>query len=120
MRPFPWRFIFLMLAVVACVSEGAQCPRVCPQHISPVCGSNHITYANDCKLDQAACHDHFLRKMHNGHCKEKPNCDKGCLSYGTYVCGSDKKTYSNSCVLSFEACMNPNLNLRVAYKGRCR
>lgn len=47
------------------------CPTECPLSREPVCGSNLITYTNECELQKAACTvGHPLTVHFYGDCKE--------------------------------------------------
>lgn len=44
---------------------------------------------------------------------------KKCQKDKKKVCGSDGKNYQNECELEKKACKKPELNLKMAYKGKC-
>ena len=57
-----------------------ECPTFCPQHYSPMCGSDGNTYGNECGLSIKACEEPKLNLVlaHYGPCKteEQPFADK--------------------------------------------
>ncbi|XP_069949698.1 four-domain proteases inhibitor-like isoform X2 [Cherax quadricarinatus] len=107
--------VLLMLASLS----AAHCPRICPHHHQPVCGSDNRTYDNDCKLLQAICRNALIKKHYNGTCKPRIPCSESCSSIYDPVCGTDGRNYNNPCFLRVSACTNPILLLRVLYKGKC-
>ncbi|XP_044765426.1 agrin-like isoform X2 [Coccinella septempunctata] len=128
-----------------CVEKSGQayceCP-VCPAEFAPVCGSDGISYGNECKLRLEGCkHRRDIRVLYDGPCNgcEKKPCDfysicesdgtsegkcicpKTCtdpkLNNGT-VCGTDGLTYSSECELRLTSCKLQQFIL-LAYKGTC-
>ena len=50
----------------------AKCPDACNLNYLPVCGSDGITYGNDCALRYVTCRRNILlRKRHDGPCLGK-------------------------------------------------
>ncbi|KAI4485764.1 hypothetical protein M0804_006253 [Polistes exclamans] len=48
-----------------------QCPTNCPSNSAPVCGSDDVTYTNQCHLRQASCQRRKnTRIKHEGACGE--------------------------------------------------
>ncbi|KAJ9583858.1 hypothetical protein L9F63_021797, partial [Diploptera punctata] len=125
-----------------CVERGnlpvCECP-VCPAEFDPVCGSDGISYGNECKLRLEACQHHRdIVLLYKGLCNgcENKKCDyyaicesdgsgnakcvcpEACIEVRSPVCSSDGSTYKNECELRLSACRNKQ-NITVAYKGDC-
>ncbi|XP_050484807.1 agrin-like isoform X6 [Bombus huntii] len=103
-----------------------------------ICGSNGITYANECSLKVASCTSQTdIAISYVGDCElcARIECDHGahCMagvcvcpeecpeSTGEPVCGSDAKTYPSECELQKAACgRDPKLPvLHVIFYGDC-
>ncbi|XP_022317870.2 ovomucoid-like [Crassostrea virginica] len=98
----------------------STCQRMCTAQYSPVCGTNHITYSNICKLQIAQCEyklrHRYLGVAHMGtcssggtqtlpdhyDCRNPEPCDEE-ESTGE-VCGTDGVTYKSQCLLEQAAC----------------
>ncbi|NWZ35120.1 IOV7 protein, partial [Brachypodius atriceps] len=107
----------------------------CSRIIKPVCGSDGLTYDNDCGIcSYNAEHDANITKIHEGPCKDSVAVD--CTRYpprtsedgSTFVpctrelnpvCGTDGTTYGNECELCAH---NAEQRTHVGKKhnGRCR
>ncbi|RLN93248.1 hypothetical protein BBJ28_00017017 [Nothophytophthora sp. Chile5] len=96
-------------------SASAACPDVCYEIYKPVCGSDGVTYSNDCFLAIAQCNsDGEITQVSDGECSSAASsssagdnnsgCPEMCTDIYDPVCGSDGITYSNDCYLSIAAC----------------
>ncbi|CAH0382273.1 unnamed protein product [Bemisia tabaci] len=125
-----------------CVERGSspvcECP-VCSTELDPVCGSDGITYGNECKLRLESCQHHRqIRILHHGLCNSCENkkcetyeicqndsygeahcvCPPSCPPEESPVCGSDGATYRSECELRLESCKSRQL-VTVASQGDC-
>ncbi|XP_029165671.1 agrin-like isoform X4 [Nylanderia fulva] len=120
------------------------CPSKCeisvkePVGAEKVCGSDGVTYDNECALKRASCMSLTLINIsYVGDCElcTRVKCEHGahcvagvCVcpevcpeSSGELVCGSDVKTYQSECELQRAACgRDPKLpTLHVTFYGDC-
>ncbi|XP_028168245.1 serine protease inhibitor dipetalogastin-like [Ostrinia furnacalis] len=100
-----------------------QPPCICPDVLSPVCGSDGNTYDNDCLLNCATVNNSRLGIAHSGPCKtevsivnNQPECT--CPENLSPVCGSDGVSYDNDCLLNCATVKNSKLS--IAYSGLCK
>uniref|UniRef100_A0A673LHA0 Agrin n=1 Tax=Sinocyclocheilus rhinocerous TaxID=307959 RepID=A0A673LHA0_9TELE len=110
------------------------CPKGCLETRQPVCGSDGMTYENECKLNVEACTKQLdLRVVAHGECK---TCGSTVCSWGARcvqnqcecqqctgqpvkpVCGSDGNTYNNDCELRLASCKKQR-KIEVAKPGIC-
>ncbi|KAJ8688469.1 hypothetical protein QAD02_024264 [Eretmocerus hayati] len=120
------------------------CPSNCEESESEqsssaaVCGSDGVTYENECELKRASClAESLIVVSYKGdcelcstvRCENGARCEAGvCVcplscpeSTGEYVCGSDTKTYGSECELQKAACQrDPSQpQLSVIFYGEC-
>ncbi|XP_054266356.1 agrin-like [Macrosteles quadrilineatus] len=125
-----------------CVEKGGlpvcECPQ-CSTEFSPICGSDGISYGNECKLRLQSCqHMRNISIVHSGLCGGCENkhceyysvcesdsqgeaqciCNHKCLEEENKVCGTDNVTYKNECELQKFAC-EKKLPIQIAYDGDC-
>uniref|UniRef100_A0A673LLL6 Agrin n=1 Tax=Sinocyclocheilus rhinocerous TaxID=307959 RepID=A0A673LLL6_9TELE len=118
------------------------CPKGCLETRQPVCGSDGMTYENECKLNVEACTKQLdLRVVAHGECSEYrktkiKTCGSTVCSWGARcvqnqcecqqctgqpvkpVCGSDGNTYNNDCELRLASCKKQR-KIEVAKPGIC-
>ncbi|GMF41969.1 unnamed protein product [Phytophthora fragariaefolia] len=108
-------------------SGSAACSEVCPKIYKPVCGSDGVSYGNDCLFAAAQCKSGgSITQVSDGPCSETSTsssgstgtlCPEVCIEIFKPVCGSDGVTYANSCFLGIAHCMDPSITQ--ASDGAC-
>ncbi|XP_071517319.1 serine protease inhibitor dipetalogastin-like isoform X2 [Panulirus ornatus] len=112
-----------------------ECRLDCSSTYSPVCGSNGVTYGNECWLRLARCLNPNITQKSTGICNRqtsKPSaspsssssssCDERCTKIYQPVCGTNSRTYNNKCILDAASCRstrNGQGSIRVAKDGVC-
>ncbi|CAI5733289.1 unnamed protein product [Hyaloperonospora brassicae] len=121
--------ICLVLAVTAAAiapSHGqevdSRCAIRCSFESDPVCGSDGVTYTNQCLLILANCDSvEEVTLASKGACKSaKPAaaCVTPCPKIFAPMCGSDGVTYENGCQLAIAQCESGGTITR-ASEGQC-
>ncbi|XP_023225302.1 agrin-like isoform X1 [Centruroides sculpturatus] len=125
-----------------CVEKGrepsCECP-TCSEEFRPICGSDGISYTNECKLKREACDQRKIIQVayrglcsgcENKHCEYYALCESGgkgesrcvcpqsCVTLESPVCGTDGVTYPNECEMRIAACKKQQY-VMVASRGRC-
>ncbi|OWZ18692.1 Kazal-type serine protease inhibitor [Phytophthora megakarya] len=106
------------------------CSLTCKLTPDEVCGTDGVTYINDCHLLSSKCANPHLEKASNGACQNinlnilevgegviaeaamtavPEKCNPMCERVYDPICGSDGVTYANSCLLEYAECRNPNV-----------
>ncbi|KAI8832013.1 hypothetical protein BC829DRAFT_449189 [Chytridium lagenaria] len=107
-----------------CPPVDVTCPTTCSTTstfgTTPLCGSNGVTYTNECFYRMASCKDASITVASIGYCESDKSrvCREGCPTLtASPVCGTDGKTYINECELSLASCSNAAITL--AQSGAC-
>ncbi|XP_071826250.1 double-headed protease inhibitor, submandibular gland-like [Apostichopus japonicus] len=99
------------------------CFQSCFSMFQPVCGTDGLTYGNQCELENAKeCVYSAIKLAHDGECTDSSStsaCPQFCTRDYRPVCGSDGETYSNYCVLLRERCQTKDTSLVRANDGSC-
>lgn len=93
----------------------------CTREYLPICGSDDVTYSNNCLFECAKQQKGDLQIKSRGECDIEFNMlfkDKPCKCVRNYqpVCGTDGKTYTNECMLN---CEKRNQIVDLKYIGVC-
>ena len=105
-----------------------DCPEVCTMDYSPVCGTDQITYNNECGLKVKKCNQNLtdLEIAYEGVCREDEEaeieteeCPKRCPFDYSPVCASNGQTYDNECKFKFEKCTSGDTSLEIVARQAC-
>eukprot|EP00118_Oscarella_pearsei_P003243 m.13540 g.13540 ORF g.13540 m.13540 type:complete len:271 (+) comp25014_c0_seq1:1719-2531(+) len=121
-------------------SATCECHDACFGLHSPLCGSDGVTYTNDCERRKAGCNQKKnITVTSQGNCPPSPCDGKSCRFYGicqvknsnatcvcpagctaeySPVCGSDKMKYSNDCQRRKASC-EQSKNITVVGLDNC-
>ncbi|XP_068004208.1 double-headed protease inhibitor, submandibular gland-like [Melanerpes formicivorus] len=99
----------------------------CPRNYEPVCGTDEVTYSNECSLCNENYRNRDVTKKHDGQCVSQVDCtgyvrsasgvSTPCTMEYTPICGTDGVTYSNKC--QFCSAVANGLSLNVRHQGTC-
>ncbi|CAK4619863.1 hypothetical protein LEN26_002126 [Aphanomyces euteiches] len=105
------------------VTSPSTCVSKCNFHPTDlmICGTDGVTYANECSFKCYQANDKYLQLLSLGSCHAKPDdCSiQTCNDDWTQVCGADGKTYSNNCSLANAACFLKTKSLTYVKDGDC-
>ncbi|XP_053893689.1 ovomucoid-like isoform X2 [Malaclemys terrapin pileata] len=100
----------------------------CTRIYKPVCGTDGVTYSNECRLCEKILRGSNVRLAHQGQCKVKDDCGQyqkqqqgkhiSCPTIYRPVCGTNGITYSNKCNLC-AARWKTGVNIGIRHEGRC-
>ncbi|TOF86051.1 hypothetical protein CGJ15_25355 [Vibrio parahaemolyticus] len=108
----------LLLSLAAFLASGQDdCNSACTDDYRPVCGTDGITYPNNCTLELADCEsDEDIAVAYIGECT---TCTDACDLVWMPVCGTDNVTYANLCQLELADCVSDE-DITEAYPGECQ
>ncbi|CEG36082.1 Protease inhibitor protein [Plasmopara halstedii] len=103
-------------STIANAGYASNCLLKCSDKNEPVCGSNGVTYTNECLLNLANCESSEpITKVHEGGCinattplspYEPPSCPDMCPAIYDPVCASNGLTYPSGCALGIASCQS--------------
>ncbi|NWW53069.1 IOVO protein, partial [Pedionomus torquatus] len=94
---------------------------VCPRNYEPVCGTNGVTYPNECSLCKELFRNQALDKKHDGRCvrldctgflRSINGASMPCSLEYTPICGTNGVTYRNKCHFCTAVANGLDVNLR--------
>ncbi|PSN57361.1 hypothetical protein C0J52_02897 [Blattella germanica] len=91
------------------LDEDDNCPQVCSEYDTPVCGSDGNAYRKHIfVVPMKRCLTGFVFR----------GCQRICPTYYDPICGTDGKTYSNDCFLELENCRSRAIVAK-KHHGQC-
>ncbi|KAG3115167.1 hypothetical protein PI124_g2995 [Phytophthora idaei] len=91
-------------------SSHYDCDTVCSDDYDPVCGSDHVTYTNDCAFTVAQCNATELVVANSGECAKSStgssteSCPDACTMDYSPVTDENGVKYSNECAMRLAKC----------------
>ncbi|XP_054697881.1 serine protease inhibitor Kazal-type 10-like [Grus americana] len=93
----------------------------CPRNYEPVCGTDNMTYPNECSLCKAIFRNRAIDKKHDGRCvgldctgylRSSSGRAVPCTLEYNPICGTNGVTYRNKCTFCNAVANGLDLNLR--------
>ncbi|XP_010140857.1 PREDICTED: double-headed protease inhibitor, submandibular gland-like [Buceros rhinoceros silvestris] len=106
------------------LSSGGQL--ACPRDYEPVCGTDQVTYPNECSLCRVYLRNHVIDKKHDGRCvkvdctgylRSRNGGTTPCTMEFKPLCGTNGVTYSNNC--QFCNAVANGLEVDLFHQGEC-
>ncbi|XP_074694715.1 double-headed protease inhibitor, submandibular gland-like [Strix aluco] len=104
----------------------AKMQLACPRNYEPVCGTDDVTYPNECSLCREIFLNRAIDKKHDGRCvkldctghlKARNGHETPCTLEYMPICGTNGVTYTNRCNFCNAVANGVDVNLR--YIGEC-
>lgn len=97
---------------------------ICPDIYRPECGTDDITYPNECELNCEKSNKPELKLKNHGLCVKVMKIELNrkneicvCPKLHSPVCGNDDLTYANDCLL--KCAQKQKKRLRIKFAGEC-
>ncbi|CAG2111584.1 unnamed protein product [Medioppia subpectinata] len=110
-----------------CLSGKCVCDERCQRSVAWICGTDGISYENECLLRRQSCHLSVeIRVKHSGSCDETSDkverqsleCEKCEDKRFEPICANDGNTYNNECQMGRSAC-EKRQELTALFYGQC-